>query len=247
LQSERIAPACFLHEAVSWTLNENLNPHAIMKLKSLLPIVAAFSLPPGLQAQVIFTEDFSTDPGLVLNTTVVDPDTWYINVTRYSWEEDAEAVRRSSGSPGAYTGLTYGFTPDSPITSGGLSLSFTYEMDFTDITLAVAIYGAETTFGGGGGTRLRTDGINPGSNWVILAQATPTLTGSGTYTLNWDFGSTNYTHVGFQIATTNLTSGGGDFFDITSTTVAIIPEPSTWALLAAGLTFAVIFRRRRLA
>ena len=197
-------------------------------------------------AAPLFTEDFSTDPGLTSNTTVPNPDTWYINATRFTWDETAEAVRRSSGSPGGYTGLTYGFTPADPITSGGLSLSFDYDMDFTEVTLAVAIYGAETTFGGGGGSRLRTDGINPGSNWVILAQATPTLTGSGNYTLNWDFGSTNYTHVGFQIATTDLTSGSGDFFDIQSVSMSVIPEPGTLALIGiTGLALAISQRRRK--
>lgn len=195
---------------------------------------------------LIFTEDFSSDPGLVGNATVPNPDTWYINVTRYSWNETAEAVRREAGSPSGYTGLTYGFTPADPITGGGLSLSFDYEMDFTDTTLAVAVYGAETTFGGGGGTRLRTDGINPGSNWVILNQAAPTLSGSGTYTLDWDFDSTNYTHVGFQIATTNLNAGSGDYFDITDVSVSVIPEPGTLALLGiAGLALAISHRRRK--
>ncbi|MCH8527894.1 MAG: PEP-CTERM sorting domain-containing protein [Kiritimatiellae bacterium] len=217
------------------------------KTKCILLLIGAFSFMANAAPVVIFEEDFSSDPGLVSNTTVVNPDTWYAsNVGRYLWNEDAEAIRRSSGSPGAYTGLTYGFTPDDPITSGGLSLSFGYDMDFTDVTLAVAIYGAETTFGGGGGTRLRTDGINPGSNWVILAQATPTLTGSGTYTLNWDFASTNYTHVGFQIATTDLTTGGGDYFDITGVSVSVIPEPGTLALFGlAGLALAISQRRRR--
>ena len=216
-----------------------MNTKLILLLTCLLG--SAFAAP-----VTILSQDFSTDPVLTTNTTVPFPDTWYINATRYTWDETAEAVRRAPGSPTGYTGLTYGFTPTAPITSGGLSLSFDYNMDFTDMTLAVAIYGAETTFGGGGGSRLRTDGINPGSNWVILAQATPTLTGSGNYTLNWDFGSTDYTHVGFQIATTALTSGGGDFFDIQSVSMSVIPEPGTLALLGiAGLALAISQRRRR--
>jgi hypothetical protein len=211
---------------------------------TLLGLLCGFSF--NASGQIIFSNDFSTDPGLVSNTTVVNPDTWYVsNLGRYLWNEDAEAVRRSTGSPGAYTGLTYGFTPDAPITSGGLSFSFGYDMDFTNVTLAVAIYGAETTFGGGGGTRLRTDGINPGSNWVILAQATPTLTGSGTYILNWDFGSTNYTHVGFQIATTDLTTGGGSFFDITDVSVSVIPEPGVYAAIFGLIALVAVVRLRR--
>lgn len=214
----------------------------------LTPFLAfALALPATLSAQTtLFSEDFSTDPSLVNNTTVPDPDTWYINATRYSWNEATEAVRRSSGSPTGYTGLTYGFTPAAAV-SNDLTLSFTYNMDFTDITVTIALYGAETTFGGGGGTRLRTDGINPGSNWGILNQKSVTLSGAGTESLSWLFIDTSYAHVGFQIATTDLTSGGGSFFDITSVQLdqAAIPEPSTYATL---LGFAVLglaaFRRQ---
>lgn len=217
----------------------------------LFPLLAGAAFLPVASAQVLITADFATNPGLTLSTTVVNPETWYtVSDTRFTYNASAEAVRRSTGSPAAFTGLAY--AGDAIAFDNNLTLSFTYNTDFTNATMKVGIYGVLSPNDGfgGGTTRLRTDdggtnGNGAGSEWQVLQLGTPTLSGSGTYTLNWTHTGTDYVNLGLVIATTNLTAGGGTFFDITGVTITQVPEPTTWVLLTGGLAAAIAFRRRR--
>jgi len=76
----------------------------------------------------------------------------------------------------------------------------------------------------------------------------------GTYTLLTGpnlgptyFNATNISNFGLSNALTNLGTGGtkSAYFQNGSLQLVVIPEPSTWALLAGSLTVLVLLRRRR--
>lgn len=76
------------------------------------------------------------------------------------------------------------------------------------------------------------------------------LTGSGGSLNITGFTSTDYetmwsnTRLRFNGANTGAFA---DHFQVSGSTLSVIPEPSTWALLALGLTAMVVLRRRRMA
>ena len=129
----------------------------------------------------------------------------------------------ATGSPGTGYSLISANTGLN-ITAGAGSLSF--NLFSTDIN----------------GNSANAINFNPASSytWTFLL-ASPSVTGFNTNE--------------FNINTAGFTNGGGGTFSITGTTNSLslnfspVPEPSTWALIAAGLFASVPFalRRRRMA
>jgi hypothetical protein len=105
----------------------------------------------------------------------------------------------------------------------GVPTSLTYTLEGTEATIEMV--GATITAVGssGSGTVSGTDLT------VALADLSSNVTG---YTMA--FGAYNWGNVGTKTVAT-----------LNSFEVTVIPEPSTWALLATSLTALVIFRRRR--
>ena len=108
------------------------------------------------------------------------------------------------------------------------------------------------------------DGINVTSALVYdgtLTLAVGTTFGEGTYSFNlFDFGSQSSSFDAITLSGnyTGSLSGPGNVWSLTSGVntwtfthstgdlgLAVIPEPSTWALLAGSLSTLMIFRRRR--
>jgi hypothetical protein len=219
------------------------------KSLSLLTLTTGVLLAaPSLYAQILISNDFSSDPVLVSNNTMPNADTWYVNATRFSYNEATGAVRREAGSPGGFT--AFGIAGDAIAVTEDLVLSFTYNMDFTEVTMKIGIYGvlAPDDGFGGGGDRLRTDNgatDGAGSEWQVLQLGTPNLSASGTYSLNWSHTGTDYVNVGLVIGTTNLNAGSGSFFDVNSVTLTQVPEPGTYALLSGLIGLGMVLLRRR--
>ena len=117
-----------------------------------------------------------------------------------------------------------------------------------------------TTVDAIGFTALQRDGgrtyewsvrITDGVITQTISLGSITYTGMSAGTVAGDVNAGNYrydTFVGYQAPTgfkiDQLILGGG-FMNVDSFAYAVIPEPSTWALLALGLTALVVFRRRR--
>lgn len=82
--------------------------------------------------------------------------------------------------------------------------------------------------------------------WDSIAEGTYTLITGGNLVPNF-FNASNISNFGFGNALTGLGTGGAKaaYFDNGSLQLVVIPEPTTWALLAASLTTLVVFRRRR--
>jgi autotransporter-associated beta strand protein len=104
------------------------------------------------------------------------------------------------------------------------------------------IAGIATFAQGGDITFALTGSYVDGNSWNVFGFSgrsgtfsSVALTGDYTGSLSWD--GTNWTN-------TNI--GGQSWkFDETAGTLSVIPEPTTWALLAASLTTVMVLRRRR--
>lgn len=91
----------------------------------------------------------------------------------------------------------------------------------------------------GVGSLINADGS--AIDWSLVANGAYTLIGSTTTT----FSALNIQNFGLANAAINIGGSGKDaYFSNGSLQLNVIPEPSTWALLALGLTTLVVFRRR---
>jgi len=83
-------------------------------------------------------------------------------------------------------------------------------------------------------------------DWDSIDVGTYTLLTGGNLVPDF-FSASNITNFGLTHALTGLGTGGtkSAYFDNGSLQLVVIPEPSTWALLAGSLTALVVFRRRR--
>ena len=151
-------------------------------------------------------------------------------------------------------------TYDLNISGGTVSSGVTGRLSLARATDRATITGGTTTFGNGAnsitsGARL-TFGLG---NGTVSFAAAPTisgaafidfLTGSGGALTITGFTSTNYASwwdSGFLRINGVAGSSGGfnsSDFVVTDSTLSLVPEPSTWALLAVSLTTLAIFRRR---
>lgn len=135
------------------------------------------------------------------------------------------------------------YTGNTTVTGGNLTLSDNAELKF-----AIGANGVNNQLTGNGTVTLNGDftfdlsgaGTTLGNSWTIVNVGSLTET----------FGAT-FSVVGFSDLGGNLWEkvNGGTTYQFSEATgilsVTAVPEPATWALLAAGLTVSVVFRRRR--
>lgn len=139
------------------------------------------------------------------------------------------------------------FAGASSVWSGPLQFTNLATIGTNQITLSNAI-----TFSG---TNLNFDITNASTYGRFLGAGTATVTGvtiniggayAGVANDTFDLTSGNFT--GATLGTLP-TLGGGLTWDttnfLTNGTLTVVPEPTTWALLAGSLTTVMIFRRRR--
>lgn len=146
---------------------------------------------------------------------------------------------------------TKGYTGATTINAGTLLLTSTGNISSTQLGFSVAdatsgvLEIQNTAFAFSGSLQLNLAGVTVSNNtWNLFTGSAfgPTdLTISGV--------GSNFGAFTFGNGTWNITDGGGrDWkFSATSGQLSVIPEPSTWALIAIGLCALTIFRRRRIA
>jgi len=89
-----------------------------------------------------------------------------------------------------------------------------------------------------------------GQNYVANTALTFQFTYNGGSSYSYSFGSASGNNTATSVIT-NLTgfriynNGQGDQQNLGFNNITVVPEPTTWALLAGGLTALVVFRRRR--
>jgi hypothetical protein len=216
--------------------------------KLLLPL-ALITFGTTLSAAPLLFDDFTGTTQFTDNNTVPTANTWHSDdVTQFGLNDASDSARRFlTGNTTDIEAIAYA-TDDSVLVGESLIFSFDYDNTFTSVEVTYSLYGSpvgQDGFGGGG-TRVRTDSITPGSEWVVLATQTETITtGTGTRTLNWTHTGTDYTGVAVQIATFAIDDTTGTYLDIQSVDVSAIPEPSTLALLGISLGAVVLSLRRR--
>ena len=146
------------------------------------------------------------------------------------------------------------------ISGGTVSSGVTGRLSLARATDRATITGGTTTFGTGANTITNGARMTFGlGNGTVSFAAAPTisgasfidfLTGSGGALTITGFTSTNYASwwdSGF-LRINGVAGAPGAFnssdFLVTDATLTLVPEPSTWALLAVSLTTLAIFRRR---
>jgi len=137
------------------------------------------------------------------------------------------------------------YTGDTTVNSGQLTLSDNAGLKFTIGANGVnnKILGTGTLLLDGDFTfDLSGAGTALGNSWNIVNVSTLAETFSATFTVN------GFTDIGGNLwEKTNVNGGRTYQFDEATglLSVTAIPEPTTWALLVTGLTFAVVMRRRQ--
>jgi len=115
-----------------------------------------------------------------------------------------------------------------------------FGFDTTNTAFTLTLNGTLTLDSGFGVASLR--------NLDGTAIAWDTIALNTTYTLlntSFTFNGTNITNFGFDNRLTGLAGGREAYFQNGSLQLVVIPEPTTWALLAGSLTALVLLRRRR--
>lgn len=124
-------------------------------------------------------------------------------------------------------------TGDLTLTSGAqFVFSLTQTLDVTGtVTVDSATFGVASLVNADGSA----------INWGLVTNGTYTLIGSTTTV----FSTSNIQNFGETNALTNIGgSGKSAYFENGSLQLVVIPEPSTWAMFALGLTALGVFRRR---
>lgn len=216
--------------------------------KTLLLISTLFSAT-ALQAIPLISEDFTGTTQFTDNNTVPTANIWHTDdPTQFGLNDASDSARRFlTGNTTLIEAIAYA-TDDSVVVDESLNFTFTYDNTFDAVEVTYSLYGSPVGVDGfgGGGDRVRTDSITPGSEWVVLATQTETLSaGTGSKVLNWTHTGTDYTGVAVQIATFAITPGAGTYMDIQSIDVSAIPEPGTFAILGLAMVLLHTFHRRR--
>ncbi len=148
-------------------------------------------------------------------------------------------------STASNTGSVIDISGGSLTSSGGISIS-SGTMSVTGGTVtavgAFTTTSAAVTFGLGNGS------VSAGSLSTNGSTQLNFLSGSGASLSITGFVQTNYeTLWGSNILRFNGGNAGSfaDHFQVSGSTLSVIPEPTTWALLAGGLTFVMTLRKRR--
>jgi hypothetical protein len=216
-------------------------------MKNILIPISAFLTATALQAAPLLTDDFTGTTQFTDNNTVPTANIWHTDdPAQFGLNDASDSARRFlTGNFADIEAIAYA-TDDSVLVDESLNFTFTYDNTFDSVEVTYSLYGSPVGVDGfgGGGTRVRTDSITPGSEWVVLATRTETLSaGTGNKVLSWTHTGTNYTGVAVQIATFAITPGSGTYLDIQSVDVSAIPEPGTLALAALSALSLFLLRR----
>ncbi len=142
-----------------------------------------------------------------------------------------------SGNPGTVVNLTGG-----TFNAGALTLARVATGTAAEISLSnnAVLTLSSLTYSG-------TGSVIPTWDFSNLWTGSLSLTGATTLTDYWNALTNSGTFANVQLNNTTINQTTfNDTFQINGSNALVIPEPSTWMLLAGSLTALVIFRRRRM-
>lgn len=197
----------------------------------MLPILAV--LVPGLQAAVIFTEDFDSYPGI--------PFGGYTTVTNGNflglWAVTAGSIDLLNNYPGlpCYSGTQCLDMDGTTSAAGTITRNFSYTAGTTYVL----------TFWYRGSNR------GPDSDTMTVTLGDQSTNLSVPYNQSYTMGSLTFSPVANGTGAVTFAHHGADKkgillddIKLESRDDAQVPEPATWALMAGGLLLAGLLRRR---